>query len=207
VLQGQFETGDFYAILYGDVTGNWAPAGSRSVASKEASVAAEDQRRAAELQAAGVSFDIDHQPQRLLPAVLTISGLEPPLAAGEQRQLTLALRRTDGIQALDLTLSFDSGALAVRDVHTIGLGQSMTLASNSVGEGLRVALYGLLPLAGSGTLLSITVEALEEVSRRLPISVNGEANEGGIPLRIEHRAMTGTPRDSREPRPGRTATR
>jgi hypothetical protein len=199
LLQGQFETGDFYAVLYGDVTGNWAPAGSRSVEMVEAAVAAEDQRRAAVLRAAGVSLDIDQHSRRTLPAVLAISGLETPLAKGEQRQLTLEITRAEGIQALDLSLSFDSNALVIKEVHGIGLGNSMSLASNSVGERLRVALYGLLPLAGSGTLLSVTVEALEDVSRRLAISIDAEANEGVIPVRVRHRAPTVGPRSRSGP--------
>jgi predicted ATP-dependent Lon-type protease len=100
---------------------------------------------------------------------------------------------------LDLSLSFDSNALVIKEVHGIGLGNSMSLASNSVGERLRVALYGLLPLAGSGTLLSVTVEALEDVSRRLAISIDAEANEGVIPVRVRHRAPTVGPRSRSGP--------
>jgi hypothetical protein len=184
VMDGQFETADFYAIIYGDVSGNWEPAGSRAVATEEAAIAAEDRRRAEEMRAAGVSLDIGRKPRRDSPAILVVSGLEAPLAAGEQRQVVLALENAAGIEALDLALAFDSRAIAIRDVRAIGLGESMTLVSRTDTDRLLVAMYGLLPLAGSGSLLSVTVEALDDFPRRLPITISGEADEGGVRLRI-----------------------
>jgi hypothetical protein len=207
VLQGQFETADFYGILYGDVSGNWAPAGSRAVATEEAAIAAEDRRRADEMRAAGVSLDIGRKPHRDSPAILVVSGLEAPLAAGEQRQVVLALENAAGIEALDLALAFDSRALAIRDVRTTGLGDAMTLVSRTTPDELLVAMYGLLPLAGSGSLLSVTVEALDDLPRRLPITISGEADEGGIPLRIPRNVRALQMRHSADPRARRVPAR
>ena len=47
---------------------------------------------------------------------------------------------------------------------------------------LRLALYGALPLQGDGRLLSVRVEALERTARGVRVFVEGQADEGRVPL-------------------------
>jgi hypothetical protein len=172
------EIDDFYALLYGDVTGNWADAGK--AASAEALAAAEDRKQADRLRAQG----IDRLPSfhRTGPATATWRGWDGPLAAGEQRQLFLHIANADGIEALDLELLFDTGAIRIIDVSVGDFARQFNLLANEAGDRTKVGMYGLLPLEGSGNVLAVTVEALRDVGRQLPIRFNASANEGRIEL-------------------------
>ena len=47
----------------------------------------------------------------------------------------------------------------------------------------RIAAYGIQPLAGSGSILTLTVRALEDTDL-VPFSVEAVANEGQVPVRV-----------------------
>jgi hypothetical protein len=56
---------------------------------------------------------------------------------------------------------------------------------------LRLGLYGIEPLQGSGILVEITIEAFRPLARLPELRLEGIANEGGIEL------VTSTPRPNR----------
>jgi hypothetical protein len=194
-LIGHDEAGkDFLAILYGDVTGDWTPSG-RAVARVAGGTSAEEQAaRARDLEVAerfkreGMPLPIERRPGAG-PATLSLSGWKA-LRAGERRQLTVVLRNADGILGLDLRLEYDPSRVAIREVETAGIASRMSLArADGIGT-CRIAEYGFEPLSGSGTVLTITVEALRGTGNESPLSASGVANEGGIPLRVRGRGQT-----------------
>ncbi len=60
-----------------------------------------------------------------------------------------------------------------------------------------MSAYGVLPLAGDGAVLTVTVEGLAGTGRVKPFELSAVANEGAIPLRTQGRSPVppkGTPR-------------
>jgi hypothetical protein len=181
---GTTQTDDFYAILYGDVTGNWMPAGSRAV-SAEQQAAEQDRREGERLRSEYPDLRRRLEAvQTSRAATLSVRAASGPLRAGERRTLTLEITAADGVEALDLALRYDAARVAIIDVQTVGLGDKLNLVTNDRDGVLRVALYGVLPLEGSGGLLSVTIEAREDLRGGAPVRIVGEANEGRIPLQI-----------------------
>ncbi len=192
-LLGGAVTDDFHAVLYGDVTGNWAPAAAlRAPSSPEREAVEKDRLEAGRLRAAGVKMPPGGPRSR--GALLVLSGWRGPLAAGERRELTLGVLEGDGIEALDLQIGYDARSLSIVEVHATGLGGQLQLVQRDDGGSIRCAMYGTRPLQGSGALLSITVEARRPLGPAYPLGVGAKANEGRIPLRVEARAPVSMPR-------------
>ncbi|MBZ5640113.1 MAG: CotH kinase family protein [Acidobacteriia bacterium] len=173
-------TDDFYAILYGDVSGNWSAGASRAVSAEEMA-ASEDRVEAERLRLSGARRASPPTPTRL--ALLTLTGWHQPLPAGAQRTVTVGLRNGDGIEAFDLRITYDPARVAILDVHTVDLGNSFTLAQNGTPGAYRCGMYAVSPIRGSGALLSITVQARQSLAATRPFSVDAKANEGRIPLK------------------------
>jgi hypothetical protein len=187
----QSETGkDFYAVLYGDVTGNWQPSPgpssrtSLAASAEEESAVAQDRELAGRFRRDGVPPVSDRR--GAAPAELSLGGWGAVLA-GERRQLTVDLRNAEGILGLDLALEYDPSRIAVVGVQATGIGSQLVLAQADVNGTLRIAGYGVVPLSGSGPVLKITVEVLRNTEGQLPLRISGVANEGGIPLRVRGR--------------------
>ncbi len=71
------------------------------------------------------------------------------------------------------------------------LGDYQGNGARKVADGTcRIAANGIEPLSGSGALLTVTIEALGNTGNEPPLSVSGEAIEGGIPLRVRGRGQT-----------------
>jgi hypothetical protein len=187
----QAEASPFYAVLYGDVTGNWeaslpsdAPSAPlRASQLEEASAAQFDRIRGAQLRAARAQVVV-RQRERTTPATLTLDGWSGPMSAGEQRELLLAIDDADGIEALDLRLHHDPADIVIVEIRAIGFGAGLSMVNHDAGGVHNVGMYGVLPLEGSGTLLSVTVMAQRNLGANVPIRVSGEANEEMIPLRF-----------------------
>jgi hypothetical protein len=179
---------NFHAILYGDVTGNWQAASllassrARPVATEESAAIAADHELAARL-ATRPDRDV---PKRLagVPAGLSIDRLAKPLRPGERADLTVRLDNAGGILGLDLSLTYDASRFAVVGVRVAGIGSDCSLAQAGTGGTLKLAMYGVLPLSGSGPLLTITVEARTNTPLLTPLKAAAVANEGRIPIRI-----------------------
>jgi len=185
-------TDNFYAILYGDVTGNWQPASLFSSASGDSSVPEErtaaltDQRLTREMS--GRPAQRNRRRPTAGPAELSLSESTKPLKTGERRAITVNIGVSDGILGLDLRLGYDPSVLSIVGVETTGIGSGFNVVGNNGGNEYLIAAYGLAPLVGSGSLLTITVEARADVSGRSPLTITGKANEGGVPLRVLERA-------------------
>ncbi len=176
---------DFYGILYGDVTGNWRPATGPLAAAPPASVeeqeaARRDRALAEDIARGAIPRSLTRSADRG-PAVLWLQGWAP-MKAGQTRVLTVALGDADGILGLDLLLAYRRSHLEVLRIEPAGIGSRFFLATADDAGQVRIAAYGYTALAGSGPVLEITVKALADTSE--PPTVDGDANEGGIPLRV-----------------------
>ena len=195
----QAESGaDFYAILYGDVTGNWEP----SAGFVASAVAASAEERAAIALDRELSERFRHdvsvqaQPQASGgPAGLSLNGWTGPLRAGQRRQLTIEVSNADGILGLDLGLRYDPSRIDIVSVEAAGLGSGYGVVHGERNGYCRIAAYGVVPLSGSGPVLTVTVEALKAASQRVPLGIRGTANEGAIPLQV--RGWTSAPQAER----------
>ena len=79
--------------------------------------------------------------------------------------------------------------IRILSVQAAGIASGFNVVGADRGGSYQLAAYGVVPLSGSGSLLSITVEALEQGGRRPTLTITGVANEGGIPLRVRGRAQ------------------
>jgi hypothetical protein len=115
--------------------------------------------------------------------VLALDAAAGRMARGERRQVLVLLDNADGVEALDLRFAYPAARLAIVDAQPAGIGLGMAVAWNDTEGELRLGLYGVEPLAGSGALVAITVEARRGLSRLPPLQIEGSANEGAIELR------------------------
>ena len=187
---------DFYAILYGDVSGNWmpaaggdagfaarAPAGApESSSPEEITATARDREVAARLK--GRTWARVPRPAAAGPVGLALDAAPGRLVRGERRQVLVLLEDADGIEALDLRFTYPGARLAIVGVQPVGIGAGMGWAWNDTGGQLRLGLYGVEPLAGSGSLVAITIEARRSLSRLPPLRIEGSANEGTIAVQL-----------------------
>jgi hypothetical protein len=200
---------DFYAILYGEVTGNWTPPGASPVAETgESPVSSIDEQQVEDLSARALDPEIlswlqpgaNHSPSDA--AELELTGWRAPDGKSRQRrELVLAIREADGIQALDLQILFDPTAIRIVDARTVDLGSGFNLLTNDLGGDYRVAMYGVLPMLGSGAVLAITMDVEPGIGTEVPFEIRAEANEMPIPVRINGWGSPGSdPEGSRRAR-------
>ena len=191
---------NFSAILYGDVTGNWAGPqptfASSSSAAKSDELAAENE----------LSALINNRPavqatrsRNAGPAVLSANEGLGVLKGGERRQITIDLQNADGILGLDLSLGYDPSRIRIVDVQGAGLGSSFIWAKAGHEGTYKIAGYGIDPLSGSGPVVTVTVEALRNAGGPGLLSVQASANEGTIP--VEVRKARSETLSSASPRP------
>jgi hypothetical protein len=175
-------TGDFYAVLLGDVTGNWSPAESAAARGPEDTlVRSRDRETAARIAPVSAA----RAPLRAgATAVLGIEGWTGRLAKGARHTVSLTLRNAEGIEAVDLRLVLDPSKLSIVEVAPGALDSSIGIAANTSGSEERIAAYALVPLRGSGALLTVTLEALEDTVLRSPFTIAADANEGRTAIRI-----------------------
>ncbi len=183
-LSGPVNTDNFYAILYGDVTGNWSAGGTGALAPLAIETDAwpgQVDREALRARAASLRPRAADAP----PAVLGLEGSGLELARGETRDLVLSIEDADGIEALDLAFHYDPSRIAIRSVRPAGLAAGWALHSGGDQGRWRGSLFGLLPLQGDGALLVVTVEAIgTRPTPAVPLTVSASANEGRIPVRL-----------------------
>jgi hypothetical protein len=181
---------NFYAVLYGDVTGNWQPAGAFAASSTSPRASSLEELAAVKADRIAADRFRENPPAEVVraagsgPAALTLHGWTTPLRAGERRQLTIDLRDANGILALDLNLVYDPSRIAIVTVDPAGIGSALNIAHGDLGGTHKISAYGLLPLSGSGRVMTVTIEALKPTGLRVPLTVDGTANEGRIPLQI-----------------------
>jgi hypothetical protein len=182
---------DFYAVLYGDVSGNWSPAAPLQAPSGlEAAAASRDAERA---QAWYGVKRVTSPPRRDAPARLTLDGWTGTLAPGARRRVLVTLTGADGIEGLDLSLRFDPSRLRIVAVEPVDIGSDLAVSQHAENGTLRIAAYGAAPLAGSGAVVAVTVEATTQLGARAPFEVGAQANEGAIPVDISGASPAGKP--------------
>ncbi len=182
------DSASFYALLFGDVSGNWPfVAGGELTAfgTRRAPVgdgeSATPRLSGADLEAA----------RRRIETIEPSRGARLYRASGYARvdrgtyRTVVGIRRADGIVALDLHVAGLADEIRIRSVRPVGLAQGWSATLGQPGPaGQRVALFGALPLVGSGPVLEVVFEADGLLPRRsLPFWMEAVANEGQIPIR------------------------
>lgn len=206
---------DFYAILYGDVSGSWVPEsgeGAGLVTSverpgsspEEQAAARSDRETAARLKGRAVARAVRQAADG--PVRLALEAAGGFLAPGQRREVLLLVENAAGVEALDLELAFPRGRLRLVDVRPVGIGSGLALASHDLGGRLRLGLYGVEPLYGSGAIVALAFEALQPLAGLPPLRIEGRANEGRIELLPAELRIPERP-DRRPVRPAITGTR
>lgn len=164
------ETADFYALLFGDVSGNWPSPPSFRAGGGEG---------AADVPAAHPRVQPMTAP-RPESAVLYLA--EGPVKVGPGKyRITLGLKRADGIQALDMNLGYDPAKVSLVSARPVGLAREAALEQNDDGRQHLLALYQALPMQGTGPFLEVILAA-RSWPLPLPFEFAASANEGLVPL-------------------------
>ena len=184
----QTETDDFFAVLYGDVTGNWMPAGSRS---------GEPLFEPGAVPVSGPDEPVPLNGLSLramtgtMPAPVEWDSSRPPAAlsqafgrgANGRDEVILRVADADAIVGLDLDLAYDPDRVRVVGIRTLDAARHFSVASNDANGHLRLGLFSPVALQGSGSFLSIEVK-IDGKLRGAPFEIKALANEGQIPLRV-----------------------
>jgi arylsulfatase A-like enzyme len=184
-------TDDFYAILYGDVTGNWSAGtytggGGGQVARETAdfAITPEDEvikpNGIALRHAAAKWMRAIRRSPRLPAAKLTQTVRR--LESG-RLEIVLDVKHSDGILGLDLELAYDAARVTIVGLRTIDLASEFSMASNDRDGRLRLGMFSVAPLEGSGSILAIEIEGSGD-GRSTPFHIDATANEGQIALRV-----------------------
>jgi hypothetical protein len=186
----QAESGkNFYAVLYGDVTGNWAPAALFTAADAGVREPASIDRAAYATVTPSVKATTSQASDAASTGLarISIDNVPPTLAAGERRTLVVQVTNAEGILGLDLSLAYDASRIAIVGVESTGLASGWGVAHSDTRGTHRISTYGLTPLAGGGAVLTVTVEGLAGRGSAVPLELTAVANEGAIPLRVQPR--------------------
>ena len=172
-------TDDFYSVLYGDVTGDYPAGGLLTQQSNEETLArANDRSDARTYSMAGALPKVRATTG---PAVLSAT-LLPAVPGSTTRQVAVTLGNSDGILGLDLELRYQPELLSVRMVRAAGIASGFQAAHVDRDGTLRIALYGPVPLEGSGTILVIDVDVNAPPPSPAVFAISASANEGSIPV-------------------------
>jgi hypothetical protein len=184
------ETDDFYAVIYGDVTGNWAPSGVDAASFDdlaEIEVALEDRRKAIALASTANLPNLD-DPKASTPSPQTsfhARELKTRSTAGARiRRFAIAVEEGESIQALDVKLSYDPRHVEIRGLETTDLTRDFDLVVHDSGGTFRAAAWSVLPLGGSGDVLVLTLEGRPTAIEGKPPKVEILANEQPFEVRI-----------------------
>jgi hypothetical protein len=119
----------------------------------------------------------------VIPATATLSVPDGIcVRPGQAVRVPVVATPADGLLGLDLTLRYDPGQLAAVDVLKEPLSGEFELFSNLLVPGeVRISLFGAVPLAGVGPLVSVGFVALAVPGRSAPLFLERiDANEGAI---------------------------
>jgi hypothetical protein len=180
-------TADFYALLIGDVSGNWQSASgftsflTRSGTLPDERAAIEQDRRNAQLLAGR------HAPPsqaRTGEATLYVEHATAPIGRSTERFVYVTADNVMDITALDLTVRYDPSSVSIVDVQPVNpAGGFGAIWHDSPGT-LQIAFFGYDALGSGGRLLKITMRPLGRHPVGPPVLVRAEANEQRIPTRI-----------------------
>jgi hypothetical protein len=83
--------------------------------------------------------------------------------------------------------------VTIREARTTELGTAFSSATNDRDGVLRVGLFAVQPIRGSGALLEIVVRPRTKPGPVAPVRVEALANEGRIPIAVRARAVESGP--------------
>ena len=173
------ETGkDLYAILYGDVTGNWPQV--------EALAAAE---------AGGGSSA--SKPAEPLSPLSTVLSMPDTAGGGPGSTVFVPISATpgDGILGIDMTIQFDPAVVSATSVTTAGIATGFGIAANLTTPGVAlISLFATsLPMAGSGEIARIEFHVAGAPGATSALTfTRASINEGSIPRVLDPGLFTVT---------------
>jgi len=192
------ESDDFFALLYGDVTGNWTPAGVDAasfgdLAEMEATL--EDRRRALALAGTATLPRLDDPAtSRLSPRTSFHAREMKPEPTGDARirRIVIAVRGGEPIQALDVKFRYDPRRVEVVSLEATDLTREFALIVHDTGDVFRGAAWSLLPLGTSGDVFVLTFEERRIAAGKEPMELEILANEQSFVVGIDsHKLLDG----------------
>ena len=181
------EVADFYALLYGDVSGNWAKAStlastqsSTPTEQLEAEAIENDRALAARLAGTGPV----QIPRRTGDASIVMESKAVSTRKGNLSTILVSVGNAAGIQGLDLTLGYDASKISIVDVQPVDRLAGYNAIWNANNGSLQIAFYGFAPLTKQSKLVEITFRPNGMNKVVPPRLVRAFANEGAIPMRV-----------------------
>jgi len=193
------ETAPFYAIFYGDVSGNWqsaaalqAYAAPAATLQAEADALAKDRLVAARLAGRPRLRSF----QRTGDANIVVDALRGPVGRPTDTVLYISAENAVGIQGLDLTFDYDPSNISIVDVQAVDQDSGFQAVWKDTPGSLQIAFFGYAPVEHDGRLVKITVH--QSSGRRAIVAPRlrlAHANEGAIRTRIVSSHSGTWPRD------------
>jgi len=160
---------NFTAILIGDVSGNWQPAGDQSTAQ--------------------TAHPANEQSAKLVLPQISAK-------AGATTAVPLYVELTDAeLYSMDLTVSYDPNVITLASVLPGDAAEKMMFAVNTQpatgGGRIQIGLAGAEPVTQNGTLVELSLEIGEMSNEASPISLlRAQINEGAIETCTEDGSVT-----------------
>ena len=170
------ENEDFYAILFGDVSGNWASA-CAPLAPESLSLPAPE---SLSTEATATSSSA-----RKIPGLITLPSLKA--APGETIRVPILAEGAAQAIAFYLDLRYDPLVLSPIAAERGAIASNLALTTNlgQPGRG-RLALFGTAPLGGDGEIAVVTFKVVGAASSRSSLTLPGlTVNEGKIPMHVK----------------------
>ena len=171
------EDQDFHAILFGDVSGNWASA-CAPLAPESLSLPAGESLAA---EAAETSSDAAAG----TPGLITLPSLKA--APGETIRVPILAEGASQAISFYLDLRYDPAVLSPIAAERGAIAADLSLTTNlgQPGRG-RLALFGTAPVGGDGEIAVVTFKVVGAASSRSSLTLPGlTVNEGKIPVRVK----------------------
>lgn len=144
---------------------------------------------------ASASFNNGAIPVSGLGASLTVGSAPATIAAprnayraeGASVSIPITVSSLSGGSAFDLIVTFDPNVLSAVSVAKGSLASCMSITSNLQTPGIvRISLYGLCTVTGSGTLVNVTFNTVGATGSRTPLNVTrGSIDEDQVPTVLQ----------------------
>jgi hypothetical protein len=181
------ETANFYAILYGDVSGNWQSATNLISTSAKARTIPEETEAIVKDRVAATRLagrPVLAGSQRKGAVSVYAENMTAPIGRSTQRTLYVSAENAVGIQGLDLSLDYDPALVSIVNVEAVDQASGYNAIWNDTPGSLEIAFYGYTPIENAGRLVKITVESKGRGPIVAPRLSRAHANEGSILTRI-----------------------
>ena len=175
-VQTNYTNQDYSAILLGEVTGNWNPAGPLSPILSE---------RAERQELLGNAKSKTKQTP--VQVVTVMAPLSQTTSNGSNFTVPLTVSNTtgEGILGYEFVLTYNSNVIVPQAVVCDNAGtisSSLSVTCNPATPGvLRVVLFGTMPISGSGTLLNLKFNAVGSAGMTSPLTFQSFMFNEGVP--------------------------